>query len=79
MSKVNQAAAVENILSVYNAATAYEMQEGQEWYRGDAWQFCLNLGWQIAAQLGQLGQEIEDRHWSKFVAAVVAVGSPKKR
>lgn len=69
--------AVENILAVYNAATAYELKEGADWYN-EAWGFCLNLGWQVAAHLDQLTREIEDRHWSRFAAAVVAVMSPQK-
>lgn len=66
-----------NIMSVYLLATPYEKKEGMNWYRGDAWQFCLNLGWQVAAHLGQLTEEMVDRHWSKFVASVVAVLSPQ--
>lgn len=69
---------ISNIKAVYDAATSYEVNEGMEWYRGDAWVFCLNLGWEVASGLGQLSREIEDRHWAKFVAAVVAVTSPQK-
>lgn len=69
---------VSNILAVYSRANALELKEGAEWYRQDAWAFCLNLGWQAAAALGQLERELEDRHWAKFVAAVTAVLSPQK-
>jgi len=70
--------AVANILNVYAQATDYEIKEGAEWYTGDAWAFCLNMGWQVAAHLGQLTQEIGDRHYARFAAAVVAVMSPQK-
>lgn len=66
-----------NIMSVYLLATPYEKKEGMNWYTSDARQFCLVLGWQVAAHFGQLTEEISDRHWSKFVAAVVAVMSPQ--
>lgn len=69
---------VSNILAVYNKANALELKEGVEWYRGDAWAFCLNLGWQVAAALGQLSDEMEDRHWARFVAATVSALSPQK-
>jgi len=69
---------VENILAVFGLANQYERQEGAEWYTADAWAFCANLGWQVAAHLGQLTQEMGDRHWGKFAAAVVAVMSPQK-
>lgn len=56
----------DNILAVYGLSSNYEKNEGMEWYRGDAWAFCLNLGWGVAAGLGQLSQEMSDRHWAKL-------------
>lgn len=69
---------ITNILSVYNAASAYELKEGQEWYTADAWAFCCDYGWKLAAHFGMLNVEISSRYFAKFVAAVVAILSPQK-